>query len=252
MVHKLVYVLNLLFCVLFFSACATAPNTENINQSEAHSKLGYAYFNNGQINEAFTEFHKAIIKDPMNKEALNQLGFISTLYNKNDEAIVYYKRAISADPHYSEAMNNLGVLYLEVGNWDEAIKYFNDALRNQLYRSPEKAFSNLGYAYYRKGDYLLAEKYQKDSLMRNFTYPVANYRLGLIYVKQRDDNAAIEEFKKAIGIMSNYMDAHWEIAHAYLRSGQRAMALDHFRIVAEGDSDIKRSREALEYLELIK
>jgi Tfp pilus assembly protein PilF len=238
--------------VLFLSACATAPSTENINQSEAHNKMGYSYFSNGLLNEAYAEFQKAIMLNPKNKEALNQLGYISAVFKNYDEAVSYYKRAISVDPAYSEAMNNLGVIYLEMQNWDEAVKYFKDALKNPLYRSPEKAYSNMGYAYYRKGEYLMAEKCLKDALIRNPLFPIANYTLGLVYVKRSNDNEAIEEFKKAIGIMPNYMDAHWELAHAYLRTGEKDMALEHFRIIARKDSDIHRSREALEYLDLLK
>jgi len=237
---------------LVFSSCASVPTTENINQSEAHSKMGFSYFNNGQLSEAFAEFQKAVMLNPDNKEALFQLGYLSTLFKKYDEAISYYKRAISAAPDYSEAMNNIGVIYLAMENWDEAVRYFSDALKNPLYRSPEKAYSNMGYAYYRKGEYSMAEKLQKDALIRNPLSPVAIYRLGLVYVKRGDDQSAIEEFKKAIGIMQDDMDSHWELAHAYLRTGERNRALEHFRIIAEKDRDIGRSREALEYLELIK
>lgn len=239
-------------CALLLFSCATAPSTENIKQAEAHNRMGYSYFSNGQLNEAFTEFQKAIALNPDNKEALVQLGYISTRFNKYDDAISYYKRAITVDPDYSEAKNNLGVLYLDLEKWDEAITYFQDSLKNPLYRSPEKAYSNMGYAYYRKGEYSIAEKYQKDALMRNPLYPVANYRLGLVFVRLRKDAAAIEEFKKAIGIMSEYMDAHWELAHAYLRNGERDKALHHFKVIAGKDRDIKRSREALEYLELLR
>ncbi|MBI5739936.1 MAG: tetratricopeptide repeat protein [Nitrospirae bacterium] len=241
----------LLFALCFFS-CATSPDSEDINRAEAHNKLGYSYFNKGQLNEAYLEFQKAILLNPDNKEALNQLGYINALYKKYDEAISFYKRAIKADPAYAEAMNNLGVLYVEMENWDEALGYFRAALNNPLYRSPEKAYTSMGYVHYRKEEYTLAEKALKDALMRNPVYPVANHTLGLVYVKLGDDSAAIEEFKKAIGIMPEYMDARWELAQAYLRAGEREKAVNQFRIISEKDSDVRRSREALEYIELIK
>jgi len=249
---KLIFVLCSLLFAFCFSSCATSPGTDDVNQAEAHNRLGYSYFNKGQLNEAYLEFQKAILLNPDNKEALNQLGYINALYKKYDEAISFYKRAIKADPAYSEAMNNLGVLYLEMENWDEAVKYFMAALNNPLYRSPEKAYTNMGYVYYRKGEYSLAEKALKDALMRNPVNPVANHTLGLVYVKLGEDNAAIGEFKKAIGIIPEYMEARWELAHAYLRAGERDSALYQFRIISEKDSDIRRSREALEYIELIK
>jgi Tfp pilus assembly protein PilF len=62
-----------IFCVLFLYACATAPSSENLNQAEAHNKLGYSYFGNGQLNEAYTEFQKAIALNPMTRRRLTIL-----------------------------------------------------------------------------------------------------------------------------------------------------------------------------------
>ena len=129
--------------VLLFSACATV-DTENIKQAETHNKMGASFMSEGKINEAYTEFQKAISLDPKNKESLNQLGYLSALFKKYDDAISYYRRAIASDPGYSDAMNNLGVVYLELENWDEAIKSFKTALKNPLYQSPEKALIKHG------------------------------------------------------------------------------------------------------------
>jgi Tfp pilus assembly protein PilF len=214
--------------------------------------MGASYMSDGKINEAYTEFHKAIMLDPRNKEALNQLGYLSTLFKKYDDAILYYRRAIASDPGYSDPMNNLGVLYLELENWDEAIKCFNSALNNPLYQSPERALTNMGYAYYRKGEYSKAENHLKEAILRNPIFSIAYYTLGLVYVKYGDDRTAIEQFQKAIDMMPNYMDAHWEIANAYNRLDLSEKALKHFKIIAEKDPDIKRSREALQYIDLLK
>lgn len=239
-------------CVfLFFSACATM-DTEKMEQAETHNKMGAAYISEGKISEAYTEFQKAILLDPKNKESLNQLGYLSALFKKYDDAISYYRRAIASDPGYSDAMNNLGVLYLELENWDEAIKCFKSALNNPLYHSPEKALLSMGYAYYKKGEYSKAENHLKEALLRNPVFPIAYYTLGLVYVKYGNDKTAIDEFRKAIDIMPNYMDAHWEVANAYRRLDLNEKALKHFKIIAEKDTDIKRSREALEYMDFLK
>jgi Tfp pilus assembly protein PilF len=245
-------VLCSLFFVLFFSACATTEGPKDTKKSEAFTKLGYAYLKNEQLNEAFIEFQKSIELNPSNKEALYYLGYISTKFNKHDEAIAYYNRAISIDPKYSDAKNALGVAYAELEKWDEAIIHFKDALSSPVYRTPAQAYSNMGYAYYMKGEYSKAEKSLKDAIMRNPTSHRSIYWLGLVYVKAHDDEAAIKEFAKALGIMPDYFDAHWELANAYLRSGENDKALKHFKVVAEQDENIERSREALEYIELLQ
>ncbi|HDH10950.1 MAG TPA: tetratricopeptide repeat protein [Nitrospirae bacterium] len=245
-------VLCLLFSVLFFSACATIPDPEDIKKADAYNKLGSSYLNNGQLNEAFVKFQIALDLDPKNKETLNYLGYISARFKKYDDAVSYYERAISVDPNYSDAINNLGVTYAELEDWDKAIQHFKDALNNPMYRTPDWAYSNLGYAYYKQGNYTEAENALREALVRNPVFPGAMYILGLVYTERGNEKAAIKEFKKAIGILPDYMDAHWELANAYLRLGEKARALKHFRVVAEKDENTARSRDASDYIERLK
>lgn len=252
LVQRLFFTFFALSLLLFVFSCASTPTSENIKNAEAFSQLGYSYFNGGHLNEAFVEFQKAVALNPKNKEALSYLGLISTQFKKYDEAISYFKRAISVDPNYADAINNLGVTYVEMGDPDEGIKQFKAALRNPLYRTPAQAYLNMGYAYYKKGDFVNAENYLRDSLIRNPVSPATLYTLGLVYLETDRDDSAIMEFKKAIGIMPDYVDAHWELAMLYLKKGDKARALKHFKAVAEKDNNVERSRTALQYIEKLK
>jgi type IV pilus biogenesis/stability protein PilW len=238
--------------LLLLSSCASVPTGEDIQKAETLNNLGQAYLNDGQLNEAFTEFQKALALNPRNKVTLNYLGYISTRFRKYDEAISYYKRAISVDPNYSDAVHNLGVTYADMEAWDEAIKYFKAALSDPVYSTPAQAYSNLGYAYYKKGDLVNAEKSLRDALLRNPVFPMAMYILGLVYIETKNDQSAVEEFKKAIGILPDYADAHWELGKIYLRTDQKAKALKHFEVIAEKDTNMARRREALIYIEQLK
>ncbi len=243
---------SVILYLVILNSCASVTSPENIKNAEAHNSLGYSYLNGGQLNEAFIAFQKALEFNPKNKEALYNLGYISVRFKEYDKAISYYKRAISIDPNYSEAINNLCVTYAETGQWDKAIEHFKAALRNPLYRTPAQAYSNLGYAYYKKGDYASAENALRDALIRNPVLPSALYILGLVYVKTDNDTAAIEEFKKAIGILTDYTDAHWELANVYLRQGKNAKALKHLKVIVEKDDNTERIRKASEYIEQLK
>ena len=241
-------------CILLilFSACASTLTEEDRNESEFHHKLGVSYLTSGQLNEAYVEFQKALKLNTDNKDALKELGYISTRFAKYDEAISYYKQAISIDPYFSEALNNLGVVYIEVENWDEAIRNFKAALDNPIYSTPEKAYSSMGYAYYKKGDFSEAKDALEEALIRNPIFTPALYTLGLVHVELDDDTSAIAELKKVIGILPGHVDAHWELANAYLRVGNSTKALEHFTVVAENENNTPRSREASEYIDLFK
>ena len=248
----IIAVLCAVMTTFLISSCSTAPSRDNINKAESHYKLGSSYLNNSQFNEAFTEFMKALDLNPRKKETLNYLGYLSTRFNKYEEAIMYYRKAISIDPEYSEAMNNLGVTYAETGNWDEAVKNFDAALANPMYETPEMAYANKGYAHYMKGDYNNAETAVKQALIINRQLPLASYVLGLVYTKLDNDDAAIEEFKKAIGLAPEYVEAHMELAKTYVRSGNKAKALKHFEAVLEHDNNTLRLREASDQISRLK
>lgn len=248
---KFLFICSLLsvLCVLFFSACAT-PTIKDTMKAEAHNKLGLSYLLNGQASEAYVEFQKAIKLNPKNKDTHNYLGHINANWKKYDESIAHYKRAISIDPDYSGAMNNLGVVYLDIKEWDKAISSFSAALENPLYTTPERAYTSMGYAYYMNGNYHEAENAINNALIRNPVYPLANFTLGLVYLKLADDEKAIKEFITAIAISPEYMNAHWELANIYLRTGKNAKALKHLKIVAE--KDIERGSMAIKQIEKLK
>jgi type IV pilus biogenesis/stability protein PilW len=237
--------------MLLLSACATTPSAENVDKAEAQYKLGVSYLNKNKLKEAYIKFHEAIQLNPRDKYSLKELGYISTRFQEYDKAISYYKSAISIDPDYSEAMNNLGVTFLELQEWDKAAKYFKMALKNPLYITPDKAHLNLGYALFKKGDYREAEKTLKEFLIK---YPESfrsAYILGRVYIKLGRIEDAIDVLNKTVGLAPDYIDAHWELANAYLRVGDNKNALKHFRIVADGN-DSKKSKKALTYIELLR
>lgn len=238
--------------ILIVYSCASGPSRENLDSAESHHRLGVSYLENGQVNKAFMEFQKAIELNPGKKGTLNYLGYLSMRLKKYDEAISYYKKAISIDPDYSKALNNLGITYAEMGNWDESVKYFDSALSNPMYETPEMAFTNKGYVLYMKGDYDQAERAVKEALIINRLIPKAFYVLGLVYTKLDNDDAAIEEFIKAIGLVPDYIEAHMDLAKTYLRSGNKAKALKHFEAVLEYDNNPLRLREASDHISRLK
>ena len=236
--------------VLF--SCSTTPDAQSLAQAEAHNTLAYSYLNNGKLNNAFVELQKAIQFDPENKETLNYLGYISMRFKKYDEAVSYYQKSIAIDPQYSDARNNLGVAYMEMDQWDEAIEQFEAALENPTYRTPEKAYTNMGYAYFKTGDFLNAETVLKKAETRNPTFTFSMYMLGLVYKALGDEEAAIAALDRALKVAPDYIDARWELAQAYLRTGDNDKALLLFEKIAEQAGDTQMGLDAQEYIELIE
>ena len=81
--------------------------------AEAYNNLGSALFSKGQLDEAITQFQKALKSKPDYVEVYNNLG--SALFSKGrlDEAITQFQKALEIRPGDAQACDDLrGVAWL--------------------------------------------------------------------------------------------------------------------------------------------
>ncbi|HJP92147.1 MAG TPA: tetratricopeptide repeat protein [Pyrinomonadaceae bacterium] len=94
-----------------------------------HSDLGQVYLEDGKIDEAETEFEKALERDYKNLRALKGLG--SLLQDKGDSAraMYLYLRYLETDPRDALVLHNLGAIFHNMGNYDQALEYYARAAK---------------------------------------------------------------------------------------------------------------------------
>jgi Tfp pilus assembly protein PilF len=112
------------------------------NNYLAHRNLGFTYYMKGQMDEALSQFQKAVLLEPDAAEAYDHLGI--TFFNKGqlDEAIRQFGAALRLDPDYADAHYNLGVLFYQQGRTDQASRQFQETIR--LKPDHAEAHQNLG------------------------------------------------------------------------------------------------------------
>lgn len=108
----------------FREAVAAAPDSV-----VAHSKLGVALAQQGQLDAAIGEFSKAISIHPGYAPAYSNLGNAYRQKGMLDEAMAAYERAVAIDSDYWVAHQNLGALYKQTGRLSEAVEHFKKATR---------------------------------------------------------------------------------------------------------------------------
>ena len=99
-------------------------------------------------------------KAPPSALVLNKIGIAYHQQNDFNQARKYYERSIKKNPQYSEAVNTLGTVYYARKNYRRAVAQYNKALKI----SPDSAsvYSNLGTAYFSRKQYKEAsEAYRK-------------------------------------------------------------------------------------------
>lgn len=106
--------------------------------------------------EAIETYRQESLKNPV---ICNKIGIAYHQMVQLDQARKYYEQAIRLNPKYSEALNNLGTIYYAKKSYRKSISYYNKALK----LSPQSAsiYSNLGTGYFARKKYKeAAEAYQ--------------------------------------------------------------------------------------------
>jgi protein O-mannosyl-transferase len=115
----------------------------------AHNNLGNAFLRLGRTADSYAELEKALEFDPSNVEAHNNMGNTLVQMGRTDEAAAHYNKAVEIDPTYAQAHNNLGALFLQSGRLEDSVAHLQTALA--INRDSADAHNNLANALLRMG-----------------------------------------------------------------------------------------------------
>jgi tetratricopeptide (TPR) repeat protein len=91
--------------------------------------LGVALEHQARLDEAATQFQKALDLEPDFAEAHRNLGVTFSRLNRPQQAIEHLQQAVRAKPDYSVAHHELGLLLNDQGRFEAAVRQFQEALR---------------------------------------------------------------------------------------------------------------------------
>lgn len=101
--------------------------------------------------EAAKTYREALKGDSKDAPLLNKIGIAYQELGELNQADHYYKKAMKADKKFSSAVNNMGTLEYQRRRYGRAIKYYKKALAFNT--DLATVYSNLGYAYYGNKEY---------------------------------------------------------------------------------------------------
>jgi tetratricopeptide (TPR) repeat protein len=174
--------------------------------------------------EAIETFHEGSPKDPVLQ---NKIGIAYHQMLQLDQARKYYEQAIRLKPDYMEAINNLGTVYYGKKSYRRAISAYHKALKF----APEDArsasiYMNLGTAYFARKNYQQATesyntalKLDPDVFEHHGTFGVMleersveerakfHFYLAKLYAKGGRNELALQYLRKALE--EGYKDKKW-------------------------------------------
>ncbi|MCP4704325.1 MAG: tetratricopeptide repeat protein [candidate division Zixibacteria bacterium] len=186
-----------------------------------------------QLVEAESVLSEAIWEDPEYAPLYIQRGIIFGMQTKFKQAIPDFTKGIELDPKMPEAYYSRGLAYSKTKDDDNALKDYNKTIElNPGYAS---AYYNRGLISFRKANYDIAFDDFTKTVELNPNYAKAYYNLGAIYdlraiaafnkkdstsmdIRNKNLELEIENYNKAIGIDSKYIDAIYNRGLAYLKT----------------------------------
>lgn len=210
-------------------SCRHTPSEREQLGSESRYDLGVLAQQQGRLQEAFTEYERAVELNPDNADAHHALGILLHLaFNRPQEAIKHYEKAIDVRPTFSEAKSNLGNVYLSLNRYDDAIRLYKEALNDMLYPTPYIAQNNLGWALYKKGDKAQALQNIKAAVTTNPQFCLGFKNLGLIAEEGGDPAEACRQFGRYRQACPDTADALKRDGVCQARAGQVEAARTSF------------------------
>jgi tetratricopeptide (TPR) repeat protein len=124
--------------------------------------------------------------------------------------------------HRAEAYYNCGVIYFKVGQYNKALTNFSIAIKSNS--NDVDAYNNGALCYTMLGDYDNAIKYYSEAIKKYSSYkkiPIKKLALvytnrGIYYCKKGDNEAAKQDYNKAIELDKKNGDAYYNRGILYL------------------------------------
>jgi len=192
-------------------------------KGRAYYNRGYAYQTKGLLEQALTDYNKAIKLDP---DLVDPYIDRASLYEKkglSDLALTDLNKAIELQTYNFDAHRNRGSLYQKKGLLDLALQDFNKAI--ELNPTFASVYYNRAVTYQLKGLLDLALTDLNKAIKLKPDYASAYYARGAIYGRKGPVDQALLDFNKAIGLQPNFPEAYNNRAIIYERKGLFDQAL---------------------------
>ena len=152
---------------------STSEETADRVRARVHTELASSYFELGNVPVALEEAKEALRAEANYGPAHNILALIYATLKEDRLAEESFRRALQINQFDSDANHNYGQFLCQRKREDEGIGYFMAAVKNPLYRDPDRSYTNAGVCARRRGDMAAAESYFQTALKTRPNQPQA-------------------------------------------------------------------------------
>src|SRR5262245_32927351 len=180
------------------------------------------------IRQQIQEAYDAVRSNPQDAASNGRLGMLLHAYQQNEAAAVCFKRARALDASEFKWLYYLGTVQAALGGHLEAVL----TLREAVQRNPDCVPAQL-----RLAESMLAAAQTDESqqiyaavLQKHPEAALAHYGMGRVKSARGEPMAAVDHYRKACEITSNFGASHYALALAYRDLGEKAKAQEHLSL----------------------
>jgi tetratricopeptide (TPR) repeat protein len=168
---------------------------EHMRAAQANYDAGVRYYNNGDLDNALSQFKSSLEYFPNNSQAAHYIARIYFEKGEKTLSLSYYEDAVRLNPEDSVSMLAIGQVYFDMRNFDKAMEYYDMTVG---------IAPKYGLAYYNRGTlfgmqkkYIPALDDLNLSIKLNPENPNAYLNRGLAYFYLENRDAACKDWSKA-------------------------------------------------------
>jgi tetratricopeptide (TPR) repeat protein len=196
--------------------CNKAVSLDPENE-KAHHNLAIVYIETKEYEQASRHLQHAISLSGDIPIYYYQLGEVYQWMQQWERSAEAFKKAIELDDTLFKAHYRLGVVYQAMDNPQQALQKYTDALmKNGKFFD---AYRELGSLYLDYDFVPQAEQTLKEGINALIGHgdelAVLHSRLGAVYSDKKEHDAAIKEFRKALELKPDMVDAMFSLGWSY-------------------------------------
>lgn len=192
------------------------------------TRKGVALYYTGRKEESKTVLNQCLSQYPQSAEALCFLGQIEAASGADSNKVIdTFEKAIQIDSNYVEAWYQLARYWMQLGKHFKAREHLLRVL--QIDPLQAKSHARLGMIYYYMGNIELSRISYQTAIAINPTDYNTHYNLGELYYTRLSDTVnALKEFKSAIEEKPDHVEANFKIGLICMKNNMVKEAIHYF------------------------
>ncbi len=217
----------------FDQALADARRAEVLGEDtpQLYTILGDLTQQKRQFRDARLYLNKTLQMAPYQGEAYFYSGTLAAKQGDTTSAIALIQESIKLKPRFLGNYVELTNIYTRLKVKDEALRYNNIGL--QYFPEEAQLHYTRGFLYHTGKHLDSAMSSYKKAIMYDTTYYLANFQVGLIYLKWGNNLLAIKNFEKVARQNSKFSSINLLLGMAFERAGNLSKAIEQFTLAAE-------------------